>query len=85
MFTMSLRLAWWLLGPINPILDFLYLSEDEQRQTIRDKLMGTLVVKVAAHPAGHGAKTYDRAGFMGMMLTFPTVQRPRGAASDQGT
>jgi len=85
MFTMSLRLAWWLLGPINPILDFLYLSEDEQRQTIRDKLMGTLVVKVAAHPAGHGAKTYDRAGFMGLMLTFPTVQRPRGAASDQGT
>ena len=85
MFTMSLRLAWWLLGPINPILDFLYLSEDEQRQTIRDKLMGTLVVKVAAHPAGHGAKTYDRAGFMGLMLTFPTVKRPRGAASDQST
>ena len=76
MFVMTLRLLWWLLGPISPILDLMLVADDDQRQTVRDKLFGTLVVRTAAKPAGHGVKTYGRLGFLGMMLTFPTVKRP---------
>ena len=76
MFIMTLRLLWWLLGPISPILDLMLVSDDDQRQTVRDKLFGTLVIRAAAKPAGHGVRTHGRLGFLGMMLTFPTVTRP---------
>jgi len=70
---MTLRLLWWALGPINPLLDLFFISSNERRQTIRDKLLGTYVVRLDASPAGTGHKVMGSSSFMGLMLMFPTV------------
>lgn len=71
---MIFRLSLWILGPINPVLDFLFISNNEERQTIRDKLAGTYVVLSTARPAGVGLKTLERISFMGMMLMYPVIR-----------
>jgi uncharacterized RDD family membrane protein YckC len=71
----SMRLLWWVLGPINPLLDLFFMSSDPSRQTLRDKLMGTYVVRQDAEPAGTGPCFLGRMSFMGMMLMYPTVRR----------
>ena len=73
MFLMTMRLLWWVLGPINPIIDFVFISNDDCNQTIRDKLLGTYVIRVCAEPAGRGHRAHDRVGFVGMMLVCPVV------------
>lgn len=78
MFVMTVRLAWWVLGPIGPIIDLFFLTTDDYRQTIRDKLVRTYVIRRNAEPAGTGRKTMSRMSFMGMMLMYPIV-RPAAA------
>ncbi len=85
---MTFRLVFWILGPIHPLYDLLYVSNDGQRQTLRDRLVGTYVVRRSAEPAGRGRKSLERLGFMGMMLLLPVV-RPaidddEADASDSG-
>jgi hypothetical protein len=43
-----------LLGPLNWLLDLVWLSSDAHRQALRDKFANTYVVKVQAQPAGRG-------------------------------
>jgi len=74
MLLMSVRLLWWVLGPINFPLDFLFLTSDARRQTVRDKLIGTYVVLKDATPAGSGHKYMEGTGFMGWMLLCPVVR-----------
>jgi uncharacterized RDD family membrane protein YckC len=76
MFLMSLRQAWWALGPVNPLVDLFFMSGDDCRQTLRDKLVGTYVIKKDAQPVGRGRRTIGRIGFMGMMIMYPTVLPP---------
>jgi len=73
MFVMTLRMLWWILGPINPLMDMFFISNNDQRQTIRDKMMGTYVVRRNAKPAGYGHRTMGSFSFMGFMFLFPTV------------
>ena len=83
MFLMTLRLFWWVLGPINPLIDLLFMTSDDRRQTIRDKLIGTYVIKKNAAPAGFGHKTIGSRSFMGMMLMYPVV-RPTSSSGSEG-
>jgi uncharacterized RDD family membrane protein YckC len=71
---MTFRLAWWAFGPIGPIIDVFFMSSDDYRQMLRDKLMGTYVIRKDAEPAGTGQKTMSRMSFMGMMLMYPVVR-----------
>ncbi len=82
MFVMTMRLAWWVLGPINPLLDLIFLTNEEHKQTIRDKLMGTYVIKLDAEPAGRGNRRFSRWSFMGFMFAFPEVETTGPGESD---
>lgn len=72
--TMTLRLFWWVLGPINSLLDLIFITSDEHRQTVRDLLVGTYVIRRNARPAGLGHKIYRRLAFMGLFLPHPQVK-----------
>lgn len=60
-----LRLGFVVLGPLNIVLDALWIPSDRCRQTLRDKLAHTYVVKAGAAPAGPGRivrRTYSVMG-----------------------
>jgi uncharacterized RDD family membrane protein YckC len=74
---MSLRLLLWLLGPFNPVIDLLWLTGDRDRQTLRDKLAGTYVVKKDAVPLGKGKVKLTHYFLFGFSILFLEVQKPR--------
>ena len=55
---LTLRLLFGVLGPLNWLLDLVWLSGDPHRQALRDKLAGTYVVMRQAVPAGRGKIVY---------------------------
>ena len=69
-FRMTFRLSLWILGPINPIIDFLWLGGDHHRQTLRDKFAGTYVIKRDATPVGRGKRRAAYYTLMGFTLFF---------------
>lgn len=73
---LSLRLLWWVFGPLNAFIDFVYMTGDRDRQTIRDKMMQTYVIKKNAQPAGTGSRCSVYLNFMGLALTVWEVSRP---------
>lgn len=74
---MMTRLVIVWLGPLNLLLDLFWISDDENRQALRDKFAGTYVVKVDARPLGTGAVRYERYFFFGMNWSFREVVRGR--------
>jgi uncharacterized RDD family membrane protein YckC len=75
-FRMILRLLLWLFGPFNILYDFIWLSGDECKQSLRDKLAGTYVVRKGALPAGRGPLKLTRLFVLGFNLTFLEVKKP---------
>ena len=72
---MTVRAFWWVLGPVNPVIDLLFLTSEKHRQTVRDLIVGTYVILRSAEPIGTGKRTSGRLSFMGnMMLIYPTVR-----------
>jgi len=53
-FHMLLRTALLLIGPFTLIFDILWLTGEPTRQTLRDKYVGTYVIKKNADPLGKG-------------------------------
>jgi uncharacterized RDD family membrane protein YckC len=72
---MGFRQMLWVLGPFHPVVDLLWLSGDPNRQTLRDKLAGTYVVRVRAVPCGHGIVRLRHYFLLGLSVLFPEVQR----------
>jgi uncharacterized RDD family membrane protein YckC len=52
--SLILRLSFAMLGPLNWLLDLTWLSDDANRQALRDKFAKTYVIKKNAQPAGNG-------------------------------
>jgi uncharacterized RDD family membrane protein YckC len=73
---MTFRLLIWVLGPINVLVDLFWLTGDENKQTLRDKFAGTLVVRKRAHPLGTGEIRLNRYQFLGNSFVFYEVTRP---------
>ncbi len=48
------RLMFGVLGPLNWLMDLIWLSNDANRQALRDKFANTYVVKAKAQAAGQG-------------------------------
>lgn len=71
----SFRLGLLLLGPIYFLFDFLWVGNDPNRQSIRDKFAGTCVVRRKATPAGRGPIHYMTYYVMAYTLVFPEVIR----------
>jgi hypothetical protein len=47
-------MLFMVLGPINYLLDLVWMSNEAQRQALRDKFADTYVVKKRATPVGSG-------------------------------
>ena len=59
----------------NPIIDLIWLTSDDSRQGLRDKLCGTYIVRRSAVPAGQGELVYVNVFFVGMNLIYREVRR----------
>jgi hypothetical protein len=67
------------VGPLNFLIDLMWLTGDANRQAIRDKFAGTYVVRQDAMPAGTGPILVRTYMFWGMTFLFREVrgERPR--------
>ncbi|MFQ5599216.1 MAG: RDD family protein [Candidatus Krumholzibacteriia bacterium] len=66
-------MAW--LGPLNILVDLLWIPSDENRQALRDKFAGTYVIKRNAKPSGHGLVICATYFLLGFTWTFREVER----------
>jgi len=72
-----MRFLFSVLGPVNFLIDLLWLSTDPHGQTIRDKLAHIYVVRVDAKPCGVGAVVYRNYHILGYTFIFREVE-PQG-------
>lgn len=69
------RFLFLFLGPVTVLIDLLWLTNDANRQALRDKLAGTYVVRRGATPAGRGLITYPTYFVAYLSFIFPEVSR----------
>lgn len=72
--SLTLRLMFGVLGPLNWLVDLIWLSGDTHRQALRDKLAGTYVVRKDARPAGTGKIVYRRYDILFYNFLFREVE-----------
>jgi uncharacterized RDD family membrane protein YckC len=77
---MNMRLVLWAIYPLTTELDLLVFWADENRQTFRDKLAGTYVIRKRATPLGEGRIRPTTFFALGYTLVLPEVTRPARAA-----
>ncbi len=75
-FKMTFRFFLLTLGPFELILDLLWLTGENTKQTLRDKFIGTYVIKNTANPIGKGKIVQSRLYVMGWNLLFSEVAIP---------
>ena len=77
---LTIRMVPMLPVPWSLLFDLGWIMDEPQRQTLRDKWAGTVVVCRKAKPIGTAPIQYKRIGFCGLLLIFPEVdfagQRP---------
>jgi uncharacterized RDD family membrane protein YckC len=78
--SLAFRLMFVIVGPMNALLDVLWLTGDVDRQALRDKFASTYVVRKDALPAGTGPVRFGTYTFWGMTFPFREVSR-RGRAA----
>ena len=72
-YSLTLRLIFAIIGPLNILLDLVWLTSDPNRQALRDKFAHTYVIKRDAEVAGGGKIVYQRFSILGWNLLFPEV------------
>ena len=77
---MTFRLLLWLFGPINLLIDLLWIGADTENQSLRDCLAGTYVIRHDATPIGFAPVHLTRYNRAGMPLAYPRVCRPQFGA-----
>jgi uncharacterized RDD family membrane protein YckC len=75
-FRMIFRLFLWVLGPFNTVFDLIYLAGDRRKQSLRDKVAGTYVVRRLASPAGTGTIRLANLMILGLNLDYRAVKEP---------
>ena len=71
---LSLRLLCAVAGPLNIVLDILWIPSDRHRQSLRDKIAHTYVVKAGARPAGPARRVFRSYYIMGMSFVFQELE-----------
>ena len=71
--TMLIRFLLIFIGPFTFIIDILWLTGEQTKQTLRDKYAGTYVVKNTSIPKGTGLLRTVSLHFMGWNLSFKEV------------
>lgn len=74
---LTVRLLFAVFGPFNLLIDLLWIGNDDRRQALRDKFVGTYVVRKGAQPAGVGDIGYSYYGILGTNFVFREVKTPR--------
>jgi uncharacterized RDD family membrane protein YckC len=72
------RFLFLVAGPLNFVFDLLWLTSDPDRQTLRDKLTGTYVVRRGAVATGRGPIVYPQYFIATMAFVLPEVKRQDG-------
>jgi uncharacterized RDD family membrane protein YckC len=75
--SLTLRLMFGLIGPLNVLFDLIWLTGDSNRQALRDKMAKTYVIKKDAVPIGTGKLTYKNYGVFGYNVIFCEVSNPQ--------
>lgn len=68
------RLLFVVGGPVNFLLDLVWISSDPARQAVRDKFAHTYVIRKDAVPAGRGKVAYRTYLMFGTTFLFQEVQ-----------
>jgi uncharacterized RDD family membrane protein YckC len=74
--SLTFRLVFAAFGPLNYIMDFIWLSGHPHRQALRDKFARTYVVKRKAEPAGTGKVVFRYYEILGCNFLFREVEVP---------
>lgn len=69
------RLMFGFFGPFNWIFDLVWLSNDPNRQALRDKFANTYVINAGAVPAGTGPVTLQQYDILMFNFLFREVTR----------
>ncbi len=72
---MAFRALFVFLGPANLLIDLLWLTGDTDKQSVRDKIVGTYVVKKGAQPSGRGKQRIVSYTMLGYSLMVREVSR----------
>ena len=76
----TFRLLFTLMGGYSSalgVIDMLWLTGDDHRQALRDKLAQTYVIRAGAQPAGRGPIVYDVFHVFAWTLYLPEVRRAK--------
>jgi uncharacterized RDD family membrane protein YckC len=73
-YSLTLRLLFAVLGPLNWLVDLGWLSGDPHRQSLRDKFAQTYVVKMHANPAGRAQLGYQYVEICGVSFLLREVK-----------
>ena len=71
---LTIRMLFMVFGPINFLLDLVWMANEDQRQTLRDKFAATYIVKKHAVPAGTGKLTHRYYHILGYNFLFREVE-----------
>jgi uncharacterized RDD family membrane protein YckC len=71
---LTVRLLFALAGPINFLLDVLWIPSDRYGQALRDKIAHTYVVRSHARPAGPALLVYRHYDLMGLSLLVQDIE-----------
>jgi uncharacterized RDD family membrane protein YckC len=72
-YSLSLRLIFSVIGPFNILLDLSWITSDPHRQSLRDKVAHTYVIKRDAHVAGRGKIIFRTYSVLGWNLVLQEV------------
>ena len=78
--TVMFRLLLTLMGAyasVFGLFDLLWITADDHRQALRDKITHTYVIRANAQPAGRGPIVYDVYQILAWTLLLPEVRRPK--------
>jgi len=70
------RFLLLLIGPLHLVFDLLWLTTDPNRQTLRDKLTATCVVRRGSTPVAPARLTHPTYFIATMAFALPEVKRP---------
>ncbi|MHC4880017.1 MAG: RDD family protein [Planctomycetota bacterium] len=72
---MTFRLPLWLLGPLfHPFVDLIWLTSDRHRQTLRDRFVGTYVVRAEAESVSSAHRRAAYCCLLGYVVIFWELQ-----------
>ncbi|MFK7822071.1 MAG: RDD family protein [Planctomycetaceae bacterium] len=79
-FRTTLRFLLWIVGPINLVLDWLWIGSDHHKQSLRDKFAGTYVIRTNATPIGSSPRKTAYYSLAGLTLMFVEIQTQNASA-----